>query len=97
MAGKPGKRKGVKKTGKAVIDKIMGKEPDTCSNCYSHREGNITGLYSGKPVCHFNPVPEVCRSANHWCRQWEAEGGKAGSGLDTPPELRTEADPQPVA
>lgn len=59
--------------------KPKGKATQTCSNCLSHRAGNAKGLYSGKPVCHFYPEPTVCRSVDHWCRQWEPENGKGFS------------------
>ena len=72
MSGKPGMKKGVKNAVKATETEEV---PDSCSNCLSHREGQSAGMFAGKLWCHFYPEPTVCRSRDHWCRQWEAEGG----------------------
>lgn len=68
---------------------------ETCSNCFSHRDGNAKGLYSGKPVCHFYPEPTVCRSVDHWCRQWEDENLKALAY--PPPHLQPNDAPPTMA
>ena len=69
----------------------------SCSNCLSHREPKSKGMYGNKPICHFWPKPDICISADHWCRQWEEENGKDMTGLDVLPELRPDAPPPTMA